>query len=131
MSEENVEIVRRVYETSSATRRLDPAVVDENVEVDASQIGGGTVTRGRDEAEKTLRDYWETFEEFSIELEELIHADEGRVVTLSRHGGRIRGGEGDVWQRFFDVWTLSGGKIVRLSTHTDRTSALEAAGLSE
>jgi hypothetical protein len=37
----------------------------------------------------------------------------------------------EVWNRFFHVRTLRDGRIVRLSIHTDRNRALEAAGLSE
>ncbi len=36
-----------------------------------------------------------------------------------------------MWNRFFHVWTFGDGKIVRLSLHTDKNQALEAAGLPE
>jgi ketosteroid isomerase-like protein len=131
MSEENVELVRRVYESTTATRRLDPALFDEEFEIDSSQVGGGWITRGRDAAEAPLRDYWETFEDFRVELEELVHADERQVVTAVRDEGRIRGSGGEVSNRFFHVWTVGEGRIIHLSIHTDRRRALEAAGLSE
>jgi ketosteroid isomerase-like protein len=61
----------------------------------------------------------------------VIHADEEKVVTAVRDGGRIRGGDSEVWNRFFHVFTFRDGKIVRQSIHTDRNRTLEAAGLSE
>ena len=59
------------------------------------------------------------------------HADEEQVVTCVRDGGRIKGSDAEVWNRFFHVWTFGDGKIVRLSIHTDKNRALEAAGLRE
>jgi ketosteroid isomerase-like protein len=61
----------------------------------------------------------------------LIHVDERRVVTAVRDGGRMKGSDAEVWNRFFHVWTFAEGKIIRLSIHTDRDRALEAAGLRE
>ena len=43
----------------------------------------------------------------------------------------MKGSGAEVWTRFFDVVTLREDKIVRLSAHTDRNRALEAAGLKE
>jgi len=43
----------------------------------------------------------------------------------------MRGSDSEVWNRFFHVWTFADGKVVRLSIHTDRNRALEAAGISE
>ena len=61
----------------------------------------------------------------------MIHADEGQVVTAIRDGGRIRGSDAEVWNRYFHVYTFRDGKIIRLSIHTDKNRALAAAGLSE
>ena len=49
----------------------------------------------------------------------------------ARDGGRMRGTDAEVWNRFFHVWTLRDGRIVRLSIHPDRSRSLEAAGLSD
>jgi len=131
MSEENVELARRVYESITATRRLDPALFDERFEHDTTQLSGGTITHGRDAAEELLRDYWETFEDYRAEPEELIHADRKQVVMVARDHGRIRESGGEVSNRFFQVLTVGEGRITHLSVHTDRRRALEAAGLSE
>ena len=61
----------------------------------------------------------------------MIYADEGRVVNVVRDGGRMRGTDAEVWNRFFHLWTFRDRRIVRLSIHTDRSRALEVAGLSE
>ncbi len=75
--------------------------------------------------------YWKTFDDFRIEIEEVVYADEKQVITRIRDGGRLKGSDSEVWQRFFHVWTLVGGKVARLSIHTDRSRAFEAAGIAE
>jgi ketosteroid isomerase-like protein len=71
------------------------------------------------------------FDDFHIEIEEVIHADAKQVITRVRDGGRMKGSDSEVWNRFFHVWTFGDGKVVSLSLHIDRNQALEAAGLSE
>jgi len=131
MSEENVEIVQGLYEATNAQRwgtTWDQFAPE--YEMDTSDTGIGVI-RGVEAAEETLREYWETFESFQVELKEVIHSDKGQVITVVRDGGRIKGSDAEVWNRFFHVWTFEKGKIVRLSIHTERSRALEAAGLRE
>jgi ketosteroid isomerase-like protein len=132
MSQENLEVVRRVYDEVSTRLELPLELFDPHFEVDtkdtAPDIG---VVRGAEAAREALLPYWETFENFHVEIQEVIRADRKRVVTLVRDGGRMKGSDAEVWNRFFHVWTFGDGKLIRLSIHTDRTSALEAAGLSE
>ncbi len=45
--------------------------------------------------------------------------------------GRGRGSGVEVDARFYDVYTLRNGKIVRVDEFAEREDALEAAGLSE
>ena len=42
-----------------------------------------------------------------------------------------QGSDAEVWNRYFNAWTFREGKIVRVSSHTGRMRALEAAGLRE
>ncbi len=133
MSEENIEVVRRVYEGVTARLKVHRELFDPDLELDQTEVPLDVVgvSRGLEAAEESLREYWETFEDFQIEVEEVMHADEAQVVTAVRDGGRIRGSDAEVWNRFFHVWTFGNSKIIRLSIHMDRNQALEAAGLSE
>ena len=92
---------------------------------------GGPLLRGIDAMLDQMREYWEMFEDFHYEIEEVIHADERRVIVAVRDGGRMRGSDSEVWTRFFNVVTFRNGKVVRMSAHLDKHLALEAAGLSE
>jgi ketosteroid isomerase-like protein len=133
MSQANVETVQRVYEGVTARLEIPQELFDPDLELDQMDVAVDAVEvgRGPEAAQESLREYWETFEDFHVEIEEVIHADEGQVVTAVRDGGQIRGTDAEVWNRFFHVWTFGDGKIVRLSIHTDKDRALEAAGLSE
>jgi ketosteroid isomerase-like protein len=131
MSEENVQTVRRVYEGVNARLETPPELFDRAYEFDNTELWPDLVeVLGFEAAQEAMREYWETFDAYHVEIEEVVHADEGRVVNAVRDGGRMRGTDAEVWNRFFHVWTFRDGRIVRLSVHTDRARALEVAGLS-
>src|SRR5436190_23833413 len=132
MSQENVEIVLRIYQQVSAHHLLpkdlfDPACVTDWTEV-SPDFG---VLQGVRDADEALASYFETFESFHVEAEAVLHADAERVVTVVRDGGRMKASEAELWNRFFHAWTFRDGKVVRLSSHTAREGAFEAVGLRE
>jgi ketosteroid isomerase-like protein len=134
MSQDNVEIVRHIYESIPGESDLnDPtrALYAPDFELDQSDLplDAPDVAVGFEAADAAVREYWETFEDFSVKLEEVIHADEKQVVTRVRDGGRVKGSDSEVWSNFFHVWTFADGQVTRLSLHNDRDRALEAASL--
>jgi ketosteroid isomerase-like protein len=132
MYELSVEMVRRVYDGVNARMEVSRELFDPGYQFDNTELWpdiDGVL--GFDAAQETMREYWQTFEGYRVEIEEVLHADQGMVVVLVRDGGRMRGTDAEVWNHFFHVWTLRDGRIVRLSVHTDRALTLQAAGLSE
>ena len=138
MPEENVEVVRRVYE---ATARRDSdavlALYDPEVEWDVSQdptmvpmVGAG-VYRGQDGLRRFFREWYEAWENIRNEPEELIDASDDSVVVVvtDRAQGRASGAE--VARTHAALWTVRDGKVVRVAWFPTRDAALEAAGLSE
>ena len=129
---ENVETVRRVYEGVNARLEAPRELFDPDYEFDNTELWPDVVeVLGFEAAQEAMREYWETFEAYHVEIDEVIYTDEGWVVDVVRDGGRMRGTDAEVWNRFFHVWTFRDGRIVRLSIYTDRNRALEAAGLQE
>jgi ketosteroid isomerase-like protein len=61
----------------------------------------------------------------------VLHDDEVHVVTAVRDGGRMKGSDAEVWNDLFHVWTFRDRRVLRISSHTDKNRALEAAGLRE
>src|ERR671931_29671 len=132
MSQTNVELVRRVYEEITARLDVSPELFHPDYEMDMTDILWDVgIRRGIEAAREGFLQYAETFEDFRIELREVIHADGQHVVTEIRDGGRLKGSDAEICNRYFNAWTFRHGKVVRVSSHTDRARALEAAEKSD
>jgi ketosteroid isomerase-like protein len=132
MSQENVEIVREVYEASA--RRDRDAVLslyDPDVEWDVSQHPMGKVfeqgtRRGHEGLVGWFRDWYEVFEDFEHSLDELIDLGE-LVVSVGTDRGRGRSSGVEVARTICGVWTVRDGKVVRVVWFPSREDALAAA----
>ncbi len=72
---------------------------------------------------------WENLEDT---LEEFIDAGDADVVVIVTTRGKARGSGIEVeWKHHAGVWTVEGGKIIRVVWYPTREEALEAAGLAE
>ena len=132
MSQVNVEIVRAAYDRVNAGLEDPPELLDPDYEFDARDVAPAVgIVRGVEAVQEALREYWGTFEDFHIEFKEVLHADEEHVVTAVQDGGRMKGSDAEIWNRLFHVWTFRDGKVLRISSHTDKDRAFEAAGLVE
>jgi ketosteroid isomerase-like protein len=67
-------------------------------------------------------------EEIRFEPQEFIDADD-RVVVVARLVGRGKRSGVDVSRTWAYVWTLRGGKALRMIGYADRADALKAVGL--
>jgi ketosteroid isomerase-like protein len=123
MSQENVEIVRRFLaaDVDEAMPYADPGIVWNPIEE--------LPTQGH-EAVRASLDHWKAeWEDYEVVPEEFVDIGDQVVVTV-RLRGRGRGSGVQIDARFYDVYTLRDGKIVRMDQFTDRSEALEAAGLA-
>jgi uncharacterized protein len=131
MSQENVEIVRRHFEAYlSGDNETALAAYDPQVEFDASLRPEGHVYRGREGVAEAMRVWTGTWEDWTIELEEIVDAGD-RVVLIARESGRGKGSGIEIDQRVYGVFTLRDRKIVRWKGFIDRDQAFEAAGMRE
>ncbi len=133
MSQENVEVVRRIYEQqmlgTDPGRLLDLATPDIEYVNPPEAIEPG-IRRGRAEVAQAVKDAHEFFESPRYELNELFdHAN--TVVAALTFYARARGTENEIVQEMAHTWTLRDGRIVRLEWGRDLATALEAAGLRE
>ena len=128
MSVENLEIVRRAF-AFGVQGRGDPdeglADFDPDVVVNSVEQGSG---RGRSAVRGNFERWKDAWEEIEATAEEFIDAGD-RVVVSAYFKGRGRGSGIEVAARFYDVYTLRDGKVVRVDEFTERADALEAAGL--
>jgi len=131
MSQENVEIVGRVFDAYlSGDFETAFALIDPEVEFDVSIRPEGKVYRGHEGVAEALRTWTGTWEAFRMEVEELIDAGE-HVISVERQSGRGRGSGLPLSQTYFSVFTLARGKITRIVWLQSRAEAFEAAGLRE
>jgi uncharacterized protein len=131
MAEENVEIVRRLYEVAEqGDIEAAIALVDPDIEVipPAEWIQGETL-RGRDKAQDFAIDWRTAFEGFTVEAERIVDGDGDRVLVYAHDRGRIPGSTTEIDAHLFHIWTVKAGKVIRWQVLTDEARALEAAGL--
>ena len=131
MSEENVEIVRRMYhayhrgDSNTALAHFAPEVV-----TDFSRRLGGRITRGRDELVAMLSEWRGTFEDYREEINEILEVGH-RVCAVATQHGRGKGSGVDVETTYAVLYEIQDGQITALTAYPTRAEALEAAGLSE
>ena len=138
MSQENVEVVRRVYD---AVARRDAASVlalyDPEVEVDGSRLpesgmtGGPHLLRGHEGLRKITREWNEAWEYAEDHCEELIDAGGEHVIAVVTRRGRGLASGIEVEARRGGVWTIRDRKVVRTVWFPSVEEALGAVGRSE
>ena len=139
MSEENVEIVRELFDALS--RRDSERVLglyDPEVEIDGRRgvfseglLFEGRVYRGYEGLRAIQRQLVEAFQSIDTYCDELV--DAGReVVSVSHYQARGRESGIEIeGPRQYGVWTIRDGKIARVVWYPTRDEAIRAAGLSE
>ena len=130
-----MQIVRDAFE---AEARRDLAALhglyDPEVEMDFAgspfaDFAGPKVRRGSNEVRDAFRDFYVSFDAVESDLHELIDAGEDVVSVFTYRGrGRTSGVETE-WRDMAGVWTLRGGKIIRVTWLRSREQAIEAARL--
>jgi ketosteroid isomerase-like protein len=132
MSQENVEIVRRMNEAwNGRDHGAWLAAYSPEAEIDWSRSRGPLkgVYRGHDELEAFWDAFWSTFEDVQVEYHGFTEVGREVVVPNTAH---IRGRQGiEVVARSTFVYTVENGQITRNRMFQERAEALEAAGLSE
>ena len=89
-----------------------------------------TPTRGLDAATWNRNAWLDTWEEHSLDVEEVI--EDGDDVVLGVHITACGKGSGiEVDVRFYAQIEVRDGKVVYIYDHEERAEALEAAGLRE
>jgi ketosteroid isomerase-like protein len=132
MSQENVDVVRRIYE---AWNEGDPGLRDMHPAIELQQTArfmeaGGTF-HGHDGVVESGRELLRGLRELRWVPHDFVSAPDGQVVVpFSAHAiGRISKVPGEM--RVVAVWTIQDGLAIRMLTYEDLSQALEAVGLRE
>jgi ketosteroid isomerase-like protein len=133
MSQENVEIFRRGWEHFRTTGDLLSEIVHPDFVWDMSTFQGWPeqqTYQGIDGARAFLADWVEAWDDWELEIEELLDVDD-KVVAIMHQHGRAKATGLPVDMTLAQVWTIRDGKEVRMEMYANPGEALEAAGLSE
>jgi ketosteroid isomerase-like protein len=133
MSQENVEIVRRLYESGAVDGNYDALreVLDpEAVYVNPPEAVDPGTRRGIEEIMASAESVSKSFRATEHKVRALFDAGEAVVASVTAHAwGRDSGAQ--VTQEEAHTWTLRDGKVISFEWSRDLPAALEAVGLSE
>jgi ketosteroid isomerase-like protein len=134
MSQENAEIVRRVFAAVSQ-KDVDAALAlaaNEFVIDWSNSIGPAKgVYRGKERAREFATAFLDAFEYVRWHPEEIIEVDESRLIVVNHARVRGRGSGVQVDAIGAQLWTISEGKARSMKLYQSKADALEAAGLRE
>jgi ketosteroid isomerase-like protein len=126
MSQENVEIVRRVYEGWSRGDFSETELFDPEIEFEMVDWPHPAKSRGIEAMAETWLATLAAWKDFRAVPDEVIdHGD--NVLVLNSISGRGRGSGADVTALTATVWSVEGGRVVRLALYWDTERAREAA----
>jgi ketosteroid isomerase-like protein len=130
MSQESVEIVRRLYD-AFARADFEMALSYLDPEIEFSQppeMPGGGTYHGPEGVINGLAKWLGAWDDYVVQVQDMIDLGD-QVMARTRHRGRGKGSGVELEQEMFDLVTLNGAKIVRISMYLNKAQALEAAGL--
>jgi ketosteroid isomerase-like protein len=133
MSEENVIRVREGFDHFASTGRPAPDLLSPGFVWDMSNFAGWPEQQtyeGGDEIQGFLRSWTSVWDDWRLELDEVLDAGD-QVVTLARQSGVSKSTGLSVEMSFAMVWSLANEKMIRMDMYSDRAMALRTAGLSE
>jgi ketosteroid isomerase-like protein len=125
VSEQNVQLVRTIYERWSRGERTRDLIDQELEYVNPPYAVESGTRRGR----RTLAMIKDVYPDFRVEPERFVDAGE-EVVVLGTARGTAASGVEAQWRQGY-VWTVRDGKAVRFRWFNQPQEALEAVGLHE
>ena len=141
MVSENADTIRQLTDTGFAFMRGELSVEDwaELLDPQIEMVWPDPQTypdfpqhlRGLAEVIAFFEQYRDEWINLVYELLELIEVPDGRVVALIRQSARGRQSGVPVVFHYFALYTIRGGKVLKIEYFSHRADALQAAGLGE
>jgi len=130
---ENLDLVRSIYADWERGDFRSLAWADADIEFlnpDGPTPGAWRGVAGMTEG---FRDFLDTWEDFTIEVEEYREIDDGRILVLVRHSGHGKTSGVELAQvgGGANLLHIRDGKVVRIVAYWDRDRALADLGLAE
>ena len=130
MSRENVEIARQSYDAYvRGDMEASLAIIDPEIEIYDHDILDAGEYRGLEGMLRWQADWDSSWESWRWEAEDFVDVGD-RVVVVLRLYAKGRHSGVDVERLDGAVWTMRGGKAVRLDYYGSKEEALKSVGLS-
>lgn len=123
MSQENVELVRRIYEAWGREESARDFIAEDIEYVNPSYAVESGTRLGR----ASFRVVRETYGDFKVRVEQYVDAGD-EVVVLAQYKGSGGGSGVPVSGEHGYVWTVRDGQAVRFQWFQSHREALDAAG---
>ena len=134
MSQENVEVVRTAFQ-AFADRGLDAMAEFWDPDIDWRAAEGAIDDVGEMHGQVAVRRYMEdwidTFDDYSVVVEELRDVGDDRVLSIQRVKGRAKLSGAETVLRYAVVSTVRDGKVVRAREYLSVEEALQALGMRD
>ena len=132
MSQENVELVRLGFELleHGDLAFFEEWTTPDLVIVQPPEVPDAKTYEGRTAVAKAWEDWPSQWEDFRLDLVEVIDAGGDAVVSVTRHRGRGRESGIEMDFQVFYVHRLRQGKLARMEMFFSREQALAAASAS-
>jgi ketosteroid isomerase-like protein len=131
MSQGNVEMLRHALASAPADPEALFAILDENVEWDyVGAFPESATYHGPDGVREFFGQWAGAFDDFGVEAEEMIDANDS-VVVLLRQWGRGRETGARVENRTWQVFTFRHGKVIHCGGYSTKAEAFKATGLDD
>ncbi len=131
MSQENVEIINRIYSATEQGNFWVPEFFDPEVHIVwLEAVGTERETVGLEAMAGMMRTWLDAYEDVTLTAERLVDAGDQVVVIAVWHARGRTSGAATEW-RHGSVWTLKDRRVTSVTSYEDPHEALTAAGLSE
>jgi len=126
VSEENVELIRRIYDAWEREESARDFIAEDVEYVNPDYAVEGGTRRGR----KSFGVVRETYDDFQLTIDRYIDAGGDDVVVLAHYAASGTGSGVQLEGEHGYVWTVRDGQGVRFQWFQSHREALEAAGLA-
>lgn len=131
MPDDNVELVRWIFEQLFGGRRVDPSLLAPEVEwVNPAEAVEPGTRRGPDEFNRAVANVFAAWDDVLFETDRLIPSGDD-VVALGRLRGHIHGPGMAVEASHGELWSFRDGLVTRMEWFNTHEDALRAAGMRE
>jgi ketosteroid isomerase-like protein len=134
MAQENAKVVREILAEFAETHKAVGRLMTPDFVWDMGTFRGWLDVPeypGPDGFDEFFAKWTDPYEDWDMDVHELLDGGDGRVVAIVTQRGRLRGADSWVELRYGMVCSFAGGLVSRIEVFATPAEAVEAVGLSD